>query len=193
MTARLARSMTKRMNVRVKKNKKLLEKIICALMLSVGIGLCIGGLFVPFLMVFGAPLVASGLGLFANIVHDNEKIHVSSPTINNFNAYGDIEHEAVDDDKTPKRKQTIYRFKFREDKSKPLFSFRWNKEKNSKGSSVDEPSNDTDKSYSHLPQEVRERIIKINELISDLDEKLIDKISKETNENSHRHHAEVDR
>lgn len=177
------------------KNKRLGEKVICGLMLVVGTGLCIGGIFIPFLMVFGAPMVAAGLGLFANIVHDNnnDKVALNNPTINNFNAFGEVAHQEVQESVVPK-KRTIYRFKIKDPKHEPpLFAF--NAKKDLEHSKCDAPDlhNETEVGYESLPMDIKEQIHKLNDIINKIDMSLIDKVAKEYNEKAYGHNNENNR
>lgn len=49
------------------------QKILCCLLLSAGIGLCIGGIFLPILLVFGVPLLSAGLAVAADIYDDKTR------------------------------------------------------------------------------------------------------------------------
>lgn len=85
----------------MKLTKKTKEKIAFTILIGGGIGLCIGGIWFPPLLVMGGPMIAGGLAILSNYLQDKDRF-----TINNN--YGDIEAANVKYDKTgsitPKQK-----------------------------------------------------------------------------------------
>jgi len=57
--------------------------IACGVLIIVGLGLCIGGIFMPPLLIAGVPIFTGGLSILAAIIEDNDKIAINT-TINNF-------------------------------------------------------------------------------------------------------------
>lgn len=67
------------------------QRLSCAVLLIVGLGLIIGGAFIPVLLIPGVPVFVGGLGVLAAIVEDKDKIAFNT-TINNINNYdGEIQ------------------------------------------------------------------------------------------------------
>ena len=145
------------------------EKILCACLMVSGIALCVGGIFVPMLLVAGAAVLSGGLALLINIIHDKEKIAVNNPTINNFNHYGEPARPV-----RPKR-STIYKVKMKdENKPEPLFAY------NAKKDQPEKPKEEI--LFQKLDPDLQDKINKLNDIISHLDVGIIDKVSKEYNE-----------
>lgn len=51
---------------------------ICAILVASGLGMCIAGIFIPPLLVLGAALLAGGLTVGANILHNKDRITVNN-------------------------------------------------------------------------------------------------------------------
>lgn len=129
----------------MKLGKKTKEKIAFVLLISGGIGLCIGGMWLPPLLVMGAPMLAGGLAILSNYLQDKDRF-----TINNN--YGDIEAPKMtyDDSVSIAPKQRLA----------ALFAF-----KNSKYAMHHENTHE----HIKLNKDVIEEIQQINDLINSMD------------------------
>lgn len=96
----------------MKLTKKTKEKIAFTILISGGIGLCIGGIWFPPLLVMGGPMIAGGLAILSNYLQDKDRF-----TINNN--YGDIKSPNMtysDTDRASPRQRLAALFAFKSSK-----------------------------------------------------------------------------
>jgi len=74
------------------------QRLACIALLAVGLGLIIGGIFLPALLIAGVPIFVGGLGVLAAIVEDKDKIAFHT-TINNINNYSGNGKQTVESER----------------------------------------------------------------------------------------------
>lgn len=156
----------------MKITKKTKEKIAFTVLIITGIGLCIGGIWFPPLLVIGGPMIAGGLAILSNYLQDKDRF-----TINHN--YGDIEvPKVVRTDiirATPKQKlAALFAFNNRK------YAMHSDHPHVIKNDDIDDKKENTHK-HVDVDQNVVEEIQTINDLINSMDFEELKKCADEYN------------
>lgn len=166
-------------------NKKNREKLVAAVLLVSGLGLCIAGIFVPPLLVLGGGLLAGAMAVIGNILQDKDRI-----TVNNNYITPTPVHEKQKEsspvlpelqNKSPNQKLKSF-FGFKNKK----FMQHHNELERLLNKIPETPEPQEYESNSmQLPSDVLEELNKLNEVFNKIDMELIAKIAQQCNEKAY--------
>lgn len=164
---------------KLKMSKQNKEIAVCALLFIAAIGFFVGGFFVPLLMVPAAAFFSGAVGLMGVIVHDDEKVTINQPNINNFNHYeaGSVNSGRVTRTKyriSPKLKSSLFSY----DSGLVNVDLDFAASKDAKSLSG---------TQSKIDGDVLKELERLNEIISHLELSQMDKVASECHEKAYRH------
>ena len=167
--------------------KKTKEKIVAVVLLVGGLGLCIGGIFMPPLLVLGGGLLAGALAVISNILQDKDRITVNNnyitPPIDKQKESSSSKLTELENPKPSQKLKSFFGFK-----NKKFMQHHEEIERLlSETPVLDDHKYEQESNKIQLPADVLAELNKLNDAINKIDMDLIAKLARQFNENSSVH------